>query len=112
KSIKPLPDDSEHYLVFVPKTTVAYFCSDDPQPIRRVTGDELFAVRVRQRLSSRRYTMASELVDDLISVYAERSRELLEVENLRALRATRPQLPYAGYLSQTLFDSELLFASA
>ncbi len=110
--IGPLADDDHHHVAFQ-KPGQSYFCSE-PRPIEQTS----FAAALSPNaLPQRRHRgpptsdFFLELADDLLSVYE--SREAVTADrrlNLRSLRQRREPAEYAGLISRTLFDAELLIA--
>jgi hypothetical protein len=108
--IGPLPDSGEHCVVFARNKTAAYFCSD-PRELRRIDHEALFRRHLPERLRGpRRHPTLLSLVDELLSVYEGRRGPLEhDPAQIRLLRDRRRPPELVTYLSQTLFDSHLLF---
>ena len=108
--IGPLPDEDEHYVVFARSKPDAYFCSE-PRRLRRIDHEGLFRRRLpERRRSSQRHVTLLSLVEELLSVYDGRRSGLdFDPAGVRRLRDRRPSAELVTYLSQTLFDSQLLF---
>ena len=119
KDIGSLPDDGRHYVVFTTRTSDAYLCSE-PHRVRRTRVEEIFklASARKRRPEEAELTKGEDfytrLVTKMLDAYAREGRKLGHgaIEQLRRLSRDREPAPFAQYLSQTLFDCELLVVGA
>jgi hypothetical protein len=116
-AIGPLPDDGEHHVVFLPESTYGYLCSR-PKQVERQPAPIIFGTRIPNRARSPdARSVNSEfflsVVRQLLSIYRRiHPSGDEEFSILYRLRSEREPEQYARYISQTLFDCELLLAYA
>jgi hypothetical protein len=113
-TIGPLPDDEAHHLSFQTPHKL-YFCSRpreiNPERVHSLLSEEL-PMRARHARARSWNQFYLEAAEELIEVYERRGEKAIAFDNraasIRRLRQTREPAEYAGLVSRTLFDMDLL----
>lgn len=111
-AIGDLPDEGSHYVVFTDRDLIAFLRSE-PVKIKRTDAREileLLSASVPGSTTTRNESFFEELITQMIDVYRRKGTKLspADLDAFRRISSARASPAVAQFVSQTLFDCELM----